>query len=99
MNKNLNQNENKKSKTQNEQKLVALKYPKNAEAPFIVAKSKGHLTQKLLKIAQENKIPIVQDDFCANILSTQEIGECINEQTWEIIAKIFAFVVENNNKM
>ena len=78
----------------NEKKAVALRYPENAPAPFICASGKGELARRILEIAQENKIPIVHDENLANVLSVQEIGSFIPEQTWEAMAKIFAFVAE-----
>lgn len=82
-----------------ENSAVALKYPENADLPFISAKAKGKLAEKLIEIAEKNKIPVVKDEFVANILSVQEIGSAIPESTWEIVAKIFAAVVEANKKL
>lgn len=78
---------------------ITLKYPENADLPFISAKAKGVLAEKLIKIAKENNVPIVKNDIAANILSLQEIGDAIPEETWEIVAKIFAVVVESNKKL
>ena len=78
---------------------VALKYPENADAPFITAKSRGALAKKMLEIAEKNKIPIVKNDIAAEILTAEEIGEAIPEETWEIIAKIFAFLMEKNENL
>lgn len=78
---------------------ITLKYPESADLPFISAKAKGVLAEKLIKIANENKIPVVKNDIAANILSLQEIGSAIPEETWEIVAKIFAVVVESNKKL
>lgn len=75
-------------------KAVALKYPQEAEAPFITASVKGVVAEKLLSAARENNIPIVENEELTEVLSVSEIGECIPEQTWEHVAKIFAFVVD-----
>lgn len=71
---------------------VSLKYPKNADAPFISAKESGILAKRMVEIAQENSIPIVENDIAANVLSMRQIGECIPESTWKTIAEIFAFI-------
>ncbi|QTQ16594.1 EscU/YscU/HrcU family type III secretion system export apparatus switch protein [Treponema parvum] len=73
-------------------KAVALRYPENAQAPFITASAKGRLAERLLKIAEENDVAVVRNDALADVLSFQEAGSCIPEQTWEIVAKIFAFI-------
>ena len=77
---------------------VALKYPENAEAPFIVAKEKGKLSERLIEIARENNVPVVENEIAANILSVSEIGSMIPESTWGIVAEIFAVIV-NYDKM
>lgn len=83
----------------NELKAVAIKYPENADLPFVSAKAKGELAKKLIEIAEKQKIPVVKNITAANILSVQEIGSAIPENTWEIIAKIFAAVVECDKKL
>ncbi len=82
-----------------ELKAVALKYPENASLPFISAVAKGELAKRLLEIAEKQKIPVVKNITAANILSVQEIGSAIPENTWEIVAKIFAAVVECEKKL
>ena len=83
----------------NELKAVALKYPENASLPFVSVKAKGELAKKLVEIAEKQKIPVVENIEAANILSVQEIGSAIPENTWEIVAKIFAAVVECDKKL
>lgn len=83
----------------NELKAVALKYPENASLPFVSVKAKGELAKKLVEIAAKQKIPVVENIEAANILSVQEIGSAIPENTWEIVAKIFAAVVECDKKL
>ena len=73
-------------------KAVALKYPEGASAPFIAASAKGFLAQKMLEVAAEKKIPISENAALADFLSVQEIGTAIPEETWEAVAKIFAFI-------
>ena len=71
---------------------VALKYPPDREAPVIQAKAKGLLAEKMISIAEENKIPVVKDTLTESILSIQEIGDCIPEETWRAVAVIFAMI-------
>lgn len=77
-----------------ELKAVALKYPENAEAPFISAVGKGLAAEKILEIAKEHSISVVENEIAADILSVQEIGSMIPENTWEIVAQIFSVVVK-----
>lgn len=77
-----------------ELKAVALKYPESAEAPFISAVGKGLAAEKILEIAKEHSIPVVENEIAADVLSVQEIGSMIPENTWEIVAQIFSVVVK-----
>ncbi|MBP5442860.1 MAG: EscU/YscU/HrcU family type III secretion system export apparatus switch protein [Treponema sp.] len=73
---------------------VALKYPLDAEAPLIAAKERGRLAKRMIEIAEENKIPVIEDDVLENVLSIQDIGQCIPEETWEAVAAIFAYILK-----
>lgn len=75
-------------------KAVALKYPAGAEAPFITTSAKGELAQKILDVAQENDIAIIENENLTDFLSVQEIGSCVPEEVWPVLAKIFAFVMK-----
>ena len=57
--------------------------------------TKGELAKKVLQVAKENDIKIVQNEDLVNFLSVQEIGSCIPEQVWSTVAKIFAYVIKN----
>jgi type III secretion system FlhB-like substrate exporter len=71
---------------------VSLKYPKNARAPFITAKSNGLFAKRMVQLAKEEKIPLVENDILASVLSVKEVGAYIPESTWGAVAAIFAFL-------
>ena len=73
---------------------VALRYPEWAEAPYISAKAKGSIAQRLVEIAEENDVPVVENAEMANVLSLQSVGSFIPESTYSAIATIFAFVIK-----
>ena len=75
-------------------KAVALRYPEGAPAPFITASAKGRGADRLLDIAEKNGIPVVNNGAVTDILSVQEIGSYVPEETWTVLAGIFAFVLE-----
>ena len=81
-----------------QKKAAALKYSKGASAPMIAASGKGFLAKRILEIAEREKIPIVQNDSLAELLTVQEIGAEVPEETWEVLAKIFAFVLKLERK-
>lgn len=77
-------------------KAVALKYPEGAAAPFVTLTAKGELAQKVLDAAEENDIIIVKNDELTDFLSVQEIGTCVPETVWPVLAKIFVFVMQQS---
>ena len=74
---------------------VALQYPEWADAPFISVNVKGLLAETVIKLAKENNVPLKQDTFLSGLLSMQEIGSYVPPETYEVLAKIFAFIKQN----
>ena len=79
------------------QTAIALSYPKDFPAPFIVAKGKGYVAEKILELAEENGIPVVKEELATDVLSLYDIGSFIPEETYEVIAGIFAFLYRMND--
>lgn len=73
---------------------VALRYPEWADAPYISAKAKGSVAERLVRIAEENDVPVVENAEMANVLSVQNLGSFIPEETYAAIATIFAFILK-----
>ena len=72
---------------------VALSYDPNEDgAPKVIASGKGALAEKIIEKAQENKIPVHEDDKLADTLSKLEIGEMIPPELYEVVAEILVFV-------
>lgn len=77
-------------------KAVALKYPKDAYAPFVMAKGEGELADLILQEAKKNNINITEDKEMVEFLSSLEISSYVPEEIWESLAQIFAFILEND---
>lgn len=73
-------------------KAVSLRYPEWADAPYISASAKGDVAKRLVTIAIDNGIPVIQDSKLANVLSVRSSGEFIPEETYSAVAVIFSFV-------
>lgn len=80
-------------------KAVCLKYPENAEAPFIAAKGRGVAAERIEEIARQNHIPVVEDLNLANVLYMEDAGKLIPEELYEALAKIFAFIMQAEKKL
>lgn len=84
-------------KTENKNKVVAIKYKDGVEAPFITAKGTGEKADFILQIAKENNVHIQQDSNLVEFLGNQSVGDFIPEETWNVVAKIFAFIIDSKN--
>lgn len=71
---------------------TALLYKDKTRAPLITAQGKGEIAERIIKIAEENKIRVIKDVETATLLSMVEIGDCIPLETYEIIATLLAFI-------
>ena len=75
-------------------KAVSLAYPDDADAPYISAIAQGRLADRVIAIARENGVLVVQDDALANVLAVQRVGDLIPGETYEVLAKVFAFIAK-----
>lgn len=81
------------------QLAVALKYVRGDEdAPRIVAKGRGPIAQKILKLAQERGIPIHRDTDLVEVLVKLDMGELIPPELYRVVAEILAYLYQINRK-
>jgi flagellar biosynthesis protein len=71
---------------------VALGYRPDEPAPKIIATGKGYLADKIIKSADENHIPVHQDEKLAGTLSKLDIGDYIPPELYEVVAEVLVFV-------
>jgi flagellar biosynthetic protein FlhB len=73
---------------------VALKYDPSKGAPRVVAKGAGEVASKLRAIAQENRVPMVQDIPLARALHAScDLGQEVPAQLFTAVARVLAFVM------
>ena len=78
--------------TGNMEKAVALKYNTGLPAPFILAKGKGEIANKIKKIASEHGVHIVDMPELVDSLIILPSGDFIPEKYYRIIAELLVFV-------
>jgi len=73
---------------------VAIHYDQSKmSAPKVVAKGRGHIAEKIRKIATENKVAIVEDKPMAQILYKMvNVDEVIPTNLYKAVAEVLAFV-------
>ncbi len=74
-------------------KAVALRYEHGKDrAPVVVAKGTGELAERIIEIAKENKVPIVEDRYLLSAMMKVEVYEEIPPELYRAVAKVLAFV-------
>ena len=81
-------------------KAAALKYDKEKDqAPALTASGKGEKARNIIKIAEENGIPIKQDEDLVNMLSEIELNQEIPVELYKAVSEIFSFIYGLSNKV
>ena len=77
---------------------AAIVYEQGELAPVLLAKGKGHEAERIIEIARQEGIAVVEDAALAALLdSSVNPGEFIPPWCWEATAKILAFVMEKKD--
>ncbi len=74
-------------------KAVALKYERGKDgAPKVTAKGRGIVAEKIVEIAREAGIPILEDKNLVEFLISLDLGEEIPPELYKVVAEILAYV-------
>jgi flagellar biosynthesis protein FlhB len=74
---------------------VALKYDPEKGAPRVVAKGSGEVAARLRAMAEEKRVPMVQDIPLARALhGSCDIGQEVPAQLFTAVARVLAFVMQ-----
>ncbi len=79
---------------------IALRYQiGEMEAPKVVAKGAGWIAEKIIQIARQHQIPIIENKSLAQTLyQSLEIGQMIPSSLYQVVADILAYVYRIKNK-
>ena len=72
-------------------KAVALQYGENDAAPVVVASGMGYLAEKIVDVAQENGVPVYEDDSLATVLTRLSLGQEIPPELYQAIVEIYVY--------
>lgn len=75
-------------------KAVAINYEREQKegVPRIVAVGEGHVAERILSLAREHDVPIVEDLELVNKMVRFPPGTQIPPELFEAVAKVLAFV-------
>ena len=72
---------------------VALQYDRvSTPAPQVVAKGRGIVAEKLIAMARENGIPIVEDKLLVEMLEQLNLNQQIPGELYQVVAEILVAV-------
>lgn len=76
-------------------KAVALKYDENKNAaPVIVASGMGYLAEKIVEVANDNGVPVYEDNSLATVLTQLNLGAEIPEELYQVVVDIYAYFLK-----
>jgi flagellar biosynthesis protein len=76
-------------------KAAALKYDERRDAlPKMTVKGRGKTAERIIDIAAEAEIPIIEDAALVSALLMLELGDEIPVELYRTVAKILAFLYE-----
>jgi flagellar biosynthesis protein len=77
---------------------VALKYDGD-RAPTVAATGRDELAQEIIRLAQENGVPLYENAELAGILARLDLDEEIPETLYRVIAEILSFAFRLQGKV
>ena len=80
-------------------KAVALSYKedKNA-APVIVASGSGYIADRIVELADENHIPVYEDNSLATLLSQLDLGSEIPPEFYQAVVDLYVYFLQFGKK-
>ncbi len=72
-------------------RAVALQYGADDAAPVVVASGMGYLAERIVDVAQENGVPVYEDDSLATILTQLNLGQEIPPELYQAIVEIYVY--------
>ena len=80
-------------------KAVALRYDQKKEnVPKVIGKGQGLMAERIIKIAEENELPIKKDEDLVELLTKIDIDKEIPNNLYKAVAEVFSFIYNVTNK-
>ncbi len=76
-------------------RAIAVKYQVGKDkAPKIVATGRASVAEKILELAEENRIPFYEDETLTELLSKLDLNTEIPGELYTLVAEVLAFVYQ-----
>ena len=74
-------------------KAAALKYERRKDrAPRLVAKGTGRIAEKIVELARENGVEVLEDRELVEFLVALDVGQEIPPELYRAVAEVLAYV-------
>ncbi|MGI4788379.1 MAG: EscU/YscU/HrcU family type III secretion system export apparatus switch protein [Janthinobacterium lividum] len=70
----------------------------NPNTALVLGAATARVAEEILRIAQENDIPLRQDAALAGALATLDVGQQVPPELFRAVAEVLAFVYKINGK-
>ena len=81
-------------------KAAALRYDKTRDlAPKLVAKGRGKMAERIIQMARENNVPLVEDRNLVQVLEALDLNTDIPPELYQAVAEVLVFVYRLNGKI
>ena len=80
-------------------KAAALRYDsRRDQAPKVVAKGRGKIAEKIVALAHQHHVPLVEDRNLAQMLEALDVDTEIPSELYKAVAEVLVFVYRLNNE-
>ncbi len=73
-------------------KSIALKYERGLPAPFVLARGRGELADRIVDLAERSGVPVVERGELADALYMVDAGNFLPEEFFKTVAELLVFV-------
>lgn len=81
-------------------KAAALRYNQAMDhAPKVVAKGSGKIAEKIMALAEQHHIPMVEDRNLVQMLDALDVNSEIPTELYQAVAEVLVFVYHLNRRM
>ena len=78
-------------------KAAALRYRQGRDgAPKVVAKGRGKIAEKIVALAKEHQVPLVEDRQLVQMLEALDVDTEIPAELYQAVAEVLVFVYRLN---
>jgi len=81
-------------------KAAALRYEQGRDnAPRVVAKGRGKIAAKIVALANEHQVPLVEDAHLIQMLEALDVDTAIPAELYQAVAEVLVFVYRLNQEL